>query len=320
MASGERTTRRARPGPPPSRPRRRLLRAVICPGKWSLLPSPPLAPSSAPPVATASIGGQAGKAAVAASARAVPAFARFGVAARLGLGVQTASPVAASARVASARAFHLTAFAADEDGAEAAPAEGPVKLYVGNLSWGIDDAALGDIFAEYDASDMAVVSDMNTGRSRGFGFVTVANQAEADKCIASLDGTVRHPPRPAIHPPPPPPHSLREIAAASRRIAPRRDDGPRETHGPRSRRVLDRAIGRGDARLVRRRRERRRFPNRHRASPPRHAPASRPTSPPTPRDSRTIGDRVFDSAGGRRAPPSREHLRRARRPPPPPPG
>jgi len=172
------------------------------------------------PVATASIGGQAGKAAVAASARAVPAFARFGVAARLGLGVQTASPVAASARVASARAFHLTAFAADEDGAEAAPAEGPVKLYVGNLSWGIDDAALGDIFAEYDASDMAVVSDMNTGRSRGFGFVTVANQAEADKCIASLDGTVRHPPRPAIHPPPPPPHSLREIAAASRRIAP----------------------------------------------------------------------------------------------------
>ena len=68
------------------------------------------------PVATASIGGQAGKAAVAASARAVPAFARFGVAARLGLGVQTASPVAASARVASARAFHLTAFAADEDG------------------------------------------------------------------------------------------------------------------------------------------------------------------------------------------------------------
>ena len=88
------------------------------------------------------------------------------------------------------RAFHLTAFAADEE-ADAAPAEGPVKLYVGNLSWGIDDASLGDIFAEYDASEMTVVTDVNSGRSRGFGFVTVANQAEADKAIASLDGVVR---------------------------------------------------------------------------------------------------------------------------------
>ena len=244
------------------------------------------------PVATASIGGQAGKAAVAASARAVPAFARFGVAARLGLGVQTASPVAASARVASARAFHLTAFAADEDGAEAAPAEGPVKLYVGNLSWGIDDAALGDIFAEYDASDMAVVSDMNTGRSRGFGFVTVANQAEADKCIASLDGTVRHPPRPAIHPPPPrlirseksPPP--RRIARDATTVRARPTDRGRDE-------VLDRAIGRGDARLVRRRRERRRFPRTVTAPPhPRTAP-SRPTSPPPRPVTHARSDRVF---------------------------
>ena len=224
------------------------------------------------PVATASIGGQAGKAAVAASARAVPAFARFGVAARLGLGVQTASPVAASARVASARAFHLTAFAADEDGAEAAPAEGPVKLYVGNLSWGIDDAALGDIFAEYDASDMAVVSDMNTGRSRGFGFVTVANQAEADKCIASLDGTVRHPPRPAIHPPPS--RLIRSEKSPPPRDGspPRRDDGPRETHGPRSRRG-PRSRDRSRRRAPRSPSPRTAAipPNRHRASPPPNA-------------------------------------------------
>ena len=93
-------------------------------------------------------------------------------------------------RAPDPRAFHLTAFAADEE-ADAAPAEGPVKLYVGNLSWGIDDASLGDIFAEYDASEMTVVTDVNSGRSRGFGFVTVANQAEADKAIASLDGVVR---------------------------------------------------------------------------------------------------------------------------------
>ena len=246
------------------------------------------------PVATASIGGQAGKAAVAASARAVPAFARFGVAARLGLGVQTASPVAAFARVASARAFHLTAFAADEDGAEAAPAEGPVKRYVGNLSWGIDDAALGDIFAEYDASDMAVVSDMNTGRSRGFGFVTVANQAEADKCIASLDGMVRHPPRPAIHPPP-----TRLIAPRNRRRL--ATDRPRDATTVRARptdrgrdEVLDRAIGRGDARLVRRRRERRRFPRTVTAPPhPRTRATSRPTSPPPRPVTHARSDRVF---------------------------
>jgi hypothetical protein len=248
-----------------------------------LLPSPPLAPSSAPPVATASIGGQAGKAAVAASARAVPAFARFGVAARLGLGVQTASPVAASVRVASARAFHLTAFAADEDGAEAAPAEGPVKLYVGNLSWGIDDAALGDLFAEYDASDMAVVSDMNTGRSRGFGFVTVANQAEADKCIASLDGTVRHPPRPAIHPPPP--RLIRSEKSPPPRDGspPRRDDGPRETHGPRSRRgPRSRDRSRRCAHRSPSPRAAAIPPNRHRASPPPNARHLAPHLAPPP--------------------------------------
>ena len=63
-----------------------------------------------------------------------------------------------------------------------------MKLYVGNLSWGIDDAALGDIFAEYDASDMAVVSDMNTGRSRGFGFVTMSSAEEAEMVVSQLNG------------------------------------------------------------------------------------------------------------------------------------
>jgi len=139
---------------------------------------------------TASIGGKATKAAVNAASRAVPAFARVEVTRRGLSGFARLGLVAASARVPQTRAFHLTAFAADEE-ADAAPAEGPVKLYVGNLSWGIDDASLGDIFAEYDASEMTVVTDVNSGRSRGFGFVTVANQAEADKAIASLDGVVR---------------------------------------------------------------------------------------------------------------------------------
>jgi hypothetical protein len=82
----------------------------------------------------------------------------------------------------------------DADGgvdAAAPPAAGPVKLYVGNLSWGVDDSMLTDVFAEYDASGIAVISDMNTGRSRGFGFVEVPSQEIAEKAIAELDGAVR---------------------------------------------------------------------------------------------------------------------------------
>jgi len=41
---------------------------------------------------------------------------------------------------------------------------------------------------------MTVVRDNESGRSRGFGFVTLADQASADKAIAALDGVVRAPP------------------------------------------------------------------------------------------------------------------------------
>ena len=48
--------------------------------------------------------------------------------------------------------------------------------------------SLADVFNQYGASDVTVVTDMNTGRSRGFGFVTVPDQTVADACIAALDG------------------------------------------------------------------------------------------------------------------------------------
>jgi len=137
------------------------------------------------PVA-ASVGGRAAKAAVSA-AKAAPAFARVSAPARHFNGLAASGISSAFRAPVAARAFHLTAFAADEEGAEA-PAEGPVKLYVGNLSWGMDDASLGDLFGEYDASEMTVVRDNESGRSRGFGFVTLADQASADKAIAALDG------------------------------------------------------------------------------------------------------------------------------------
>ena len=143
------------------------------------------------PVA-ASVGGRAAKAAVPA-AKAAPAFARISVPARHFNGLAASGVSSAFRAPVAARAFHLTAFAADEETAEA-PAAGPVKLYVGNLSWGMDDASLGDLFGEYGASEMTVVKDNESGRSRGFGFVTLADQASADKAIAELDGVVRAPP------------------------------------------------------------------------------------------------------------------------------
>jgi cold-inducible RNA-binding protein len=63
------------------------------------------------------------------------------------------------------------------------------KLFVGGLSWGTDDDALRDAFAEFgDVVDAKVITDRETGRSRGFGFVTFASAAEAKAAISSMDG------------------------------------------------------------------------------------------------------------------------------------
>jgi cold-inducible RNA-binding protein len=63
------------------------------------------------------------------------------------------------------------------------------KLYVGNLSYGVDNAALEALFAPYGVVQSAqVIQDRETGRSRGFGFVEMANNDEADAAIEALDG------------------------------------------------------------------------------------------------------------------------------------
>ncbi|MFM8412156.1 MAG: RNA recognition motif domain-containing protein [Alphaproteobacteria bacterium] len=63
------------------------------------------------------------------------------------------------------------------------------KLYVGNLSYGIDEGGLGDIFAPFGTVEsVAIVTDRETGRSRGFGFVEMANDAEAMAAIEALNG------------------------------------------------------------------------------------------------------------------------------------
>jgi len=62
-----------------------------------------------------------------------------------------------------------------------------MNLYVGNLSWGVDDGSLRTFFESYgEVTDARVITDRETGRSRGFGFVEMPDEA-ARKAIADGD-------------------------------------------------------------------------------------------------------------------------------------
>jgi len=64
------------------------------------------------------------------------------------------------------------------------------KLFVGSLSWNTDDNALREAFAPHgEISEATVVADRDSGRSRGFGFVTFDDDESADKAIAALNNT-----------------------------------------------------------------------------------------------------------------------------------
>lgn len=64
------------------------------------------------------------------------------------------------------------------------------KLYVGNLSYDVDDAMLERHFSSFGTVNSAqVVMDRETGRSKGFGFVEMASADEARAAMEELDGT-----------------------------------------------------------------------------------------------------------------------------------
>jgi cold-inducible RNA-binding protein len=64
-----------------------------------------------------------------------------------------------------------------------------MNIYVGNLPYGISDAELEAVFAPYGAVDRAkVITDRETGRSRGFGFVEMPNDDEAQAAMEALNG------------------------------------------------------------------------------------------------------------------------------------
>lgn len=64
-----------------------------------------------------------------------------------------------------------------------------MKLFVGNLSWNTDDDSLRDAFSEYgDVDDAVVVRERDTGRSRGFGFVTFSDASAGEAAVNGMNG------------------------------------------------------------------------------------------------------------------------------------
>jgi RNA recognition motif-containing protein len=64
------------------------------------------------------------------------------------------------------------------------------KLFVGSLSWNIDDRGLREAFAPHgEITEATVITDRDSGRSRGFGFVTFADDEAAEKAITALNNT-----------------------------------------------------------------------------------------------------------------------------------
>ena len=62
------------------------------------------------------------------------------------------------------------------------------KLFVGNISWNVDDAKLGEVFAAVGTVvEAVIIKDRQTGRSRGFGFVTMSSAEEAQKAVDELN-------------------------------------------------------------------------------------------------------------------------------------
>ncbi len=63
------------------------------------------------------------------------------------------------------------------------------RLFVGGLSWGTDDDMLREAFEAFGSvADAKVIIDRDTGRSRGFGFVTFNDEQEAQSAVAEMNG------------------------------------------------------------------------------------------------------------------------------------
>lgn len=65
-----------------------------------------------------------------------------------------------------------------------------MNIYIGNLEYGVTEDQLRDTFAEFgEVSSSNIITDKFTGRSKGFGFVEMPNDAEANQAIDALNDT-----------------------------------------------------------------------------------------------------------------------------------
>ena len=64
-----------------------------------------------------------------------------------------------------------------------------MNIYIGNMPFSLTESDLEELFAEFGVvSSARVISDRDTRRSKGFGFVEMSNQAEAEEAIRQLEG------------------------------------------------------------------------------------------------------------------------------------
>ncbi|MDO5607926.1 MAG: RNA-binding protein [Capnocytophaga sp.] len=64
-----------------------------------------------------------------------------------------------------------------------------MNIFISNLSYGLSEADLNALFEEYgNVSSVRIIKDKETGRSRGFGFVEMDNDEEANQAIENLNG------------------------------------------------------------------------------------------------------------------------------------
>lgn len=63
------------------------------------------------------------------------------------------------------------------------------RLYIGNLSFEVSDEDLGQVFSQYgEVSSAKIIKDQFNGRSKGFGFVEFAQEADAQKALDGMNG------------------------------------------------------------------------------------------------------------------------------------
>jgi len=62
------------------------------------------------------------------------------------------------------------------------------KLFIGGLPWSVTNDTLRELFSQYgEITEAIIITDRDSGRSKGFGFVTFANEADAQKAL-EMDG------------------------------------------------------------------------------------------------------------------------------------